>query len=330
VDSRLTTDQLDLRSGLRDVLTGACPPSVVRAQWEPDAPSVTTLGLWKQLADFGLFGILAPVEAEGLGGNEIDLAVLLEECGRFAVPGPLIETMAIGVPVLAELNPEAAVAVMSGQQLATAGSDGLNRFAEADVAQIFLRVSDREIAVAEAAEIHVGERRDTVDRSIRQFDVVGEVWRLAGSNGRLASNRATLAVAAQLIGLADRMISLTVDYVKVRKQFGQVIGAQQAVKHHLATALIALEHARPVVYRAAYAIAFDEPDAGRDVSFAKVYAHRAATLAARTALQCHGALGYSWEYDLHLWMKRVWSLGPAWGTVAAHEAVVTAAVLGEA
>jgi alkylation response protein AidB-like acyl-CoA dehydrogenase len=120
---------------------------------------------------------------------------------------------------------------------------------------------------------------------------------------------------------------MAVEHVRVRTQFGKAVGSQQAVKHQLASALIAVEHARPVVYRAAYALAGNEPDSTRDTSFAKVYAHRAAALAARTALQCHGAIGYSWEHDLHLWIKRVWSLAPAWGTVAHHEQTVAAAVL---
>ncbi|MCW2495123.1 acyl-CoA dehydrogenase family protein [Jatrophihabitans sp.] len=328
MDSRLTSEQLEMRRALREVLTDACPPSVVRAQWNPDAPSVVTTKLWQRLRELGLFGVLASQEIGGMGGNEVDLAVLLAECGRFAVPGPLIETMAVGVPAAAELPGETVADVLSGALVVTAAPAGAGWFAEADTAALFVQVSGGELAMAEAEDVRVGARRETIDRSVRHFEVTGGAWRaIAGSDGERAGNRATLAVAAQLIGLADRMISMTVDYVQVRAQFGKAIGTQQAVKHHLATALIALEHARPVVYRAAYSVAFAEPNARRDVSFAKVYAHRSAALAARVALQCHGAIGYSWEHDLNLWMKRVWALAPAWGTVAAHEAVVAAAVL---
>jgi hypothetical protein len=236
--------------------------------------------------------------------------------------------MAVGVPLVAELLPAAASGVLSGQLGVTAAAAGVGFFAEADTAQLFFAVSDTGLAVAERDQVQVGQRRDSIDRSARQFDTAVLEWRpLPGSDGPLARNRATLAVAAELIGLADRLIGLTVEYVQVRAQFGKPIGSQQAVKHQLANAVIALEHARPVVYRAAYALAFAESAAGRDTSFAKVYAHRAAALAARTALQAHGAIGYSWEHNLHLWMKRVWSLAPAWGTVAFHEANVANAVL---
>src|SRR5207249_4181000 len=109
-------------------------------------------------------------------------------------------------------------------------------------------------------------------------------------------DRCALGAAAQLVGLATRMIEMTVAYVKERHQFGVPVGSYQAVKHHLANAHLRVEYARPAVYRAAYALAHDEPDASRDVSFAKVYANEAARLASRVALQCHGAIGYSFEY----------------------------------
>ncbi len=146
--------------------------------------------------------------------------------------------------------------------------------------------------------------------------------------GEGANDRAALGAAAQLVGLGVRMIEMTVDYVKERTQFGAPVGSYQAVKHHLASAHVKIEYARPVVYRAAYAIAHDEPDRRRDVSFAKVYAGDAAGAAARAALQCHGAIGYSFEYDLHLWMKRAWVLQTAWGTAAFHRNRVADAVIG--
>jgi alkylation response protein AidB-like acyl-CoA dehydrogenase len=144
------------------------------------------------------------------------------------------------------------------------------------------------------------------------------VERIAGDD----FDRAALGCAAQLCGLARRMVDMTVDYVKARQQFGVAVGSYQAVKHHLANALLGIEYARPVVSYAAYA------PTERDVSFAKVYASRAADRAARAALQCHGAIGYSFEYDLHLWMKRAWALQRAYGTVEFHHRRVTAAVVG--
>ena len=141
-------------------------------------------------------------------------------------------------------------------------------------------------------------------------------------------DRGAYATAAQLLGLADRMIELTVDYAKERKQFGVPIGSFQAVKHHLANARLALEFARPLVYRAAYSVAHDDPDRSVHVSMAKAQASDAAMLASRVALQCHGAIGYTTEYDLHLYMKRAWALARAWGDASWHRRRIEQAILG--
>src|SRR5439155_24977645 len=106
----------------------------------------------------------------------------------------------------------------------------------------------------------------------------------------------------------------------VREQFGRPVGSFQAVKHHLADVLVQLELARPVVYRAAWSLAHRLPERSTHVSMAKACASDAAGEAARAALQCHGAIGYSFEHDLHLWMKRAWALARTWGDAAWHRA----------
>jgi hypothetical protein len=137
-----------------------------------------------------------------------------------------------------------------------------------------------------------------------------------------ARQAGTLATAAQLIGLGERMLRMTVGYVKERRQFGVPIGSFQAVKHGLADALVALELARPLVHSAAWAHVHDTASAQRDVAAAKVRAGEAAGLVARTALQCHGGMGYTQEYDLHLWLKRTWALRASWGHPGELRAVV--------
>jgi alkylation response protein AidB-like acyl-CoA dehydrogenase len=134
----------------------------------------------------------------------------------------------------------------------------------------------------------------------------------------LGRDRASLATAAQLIGCSRRMLDMAVQYAKDREQFGKPIGAQQAVKHRLADALIAQELARPLVYRAAWSLATSSADAEVDVSMAKIRAAEAARFVAKQALQVHGAIGYTIECDLHMWMKRAWALAAAHGDVAHH------------
>ncbi len=131
-------------------------------------------------------------------------------------------------------------------------------------------------------------------------------------------DRAALGTAAQLVGLGQAMLNLSVAYVKERRQFGVPVGSFQAVKHHLANGLKQLSFARPAVYRAAYSVATAAETAARDVSMAKAMASDAASFVARVALQCHGAIGYTVEYDLHLWLKRTWALSRAWGDPSWH------------
>ena len=136
-----------------------------------------------------------------------------------------------------------------------------------------------------------------------------------------------MGTGAVLVGVADRLVTMAAQYAEDRMQFGKPIGSFQAVKHHLADALVRVEFARPVVYRAAWSLSEGEPDARLHASMAKALASDAAALAARTALQVHGAIGYTWEHDLHLWMKRAWSLAADWGDAAAHRARVLESLL---
>ena len=134
-------------------------------------------------------------------------------------------------------------------------------------------------------------------------------------------------MAGQLLGLAQRMLDLSVDYAAQRKQFGKPIGSFQAVKHHLADVATALEFAKPVLYRAAYALAHNEPNAAVWVSQARLASCEASWLAARHGIQVHGAMGYTWEVDLQMFMKRAWALDNAWGDRALHKTRVAEYVL---
>jgi hypothetical protein len=132
---------------------------------------------------------------------------------------------------------------------------------------------------------------------------------------------AALACSAQLLGLGEALLARSVDYVKQRKQFGRAIGEYQALKHALADVRIGLDFARPLVHGAAVT------GSPRDMSSAKVAASEAAYRAARTALQVHGAIGYTAEYDLGLWLLKVRALVAAWGSPADHRALVLASLV---
>jgi alkylation response protein AidB-like acyl-CoA dehydrogenase len=142
----------------------------------------------------------------------------------------------------------------------------------------------------------------------------------------VAFDRGAFGTAAVLIGLAQRMLDMTVAYVTEREQFGVPIGSFQAVKHHLADALKELAFARPAVYRAAHSLAIGADTRTRDVSMAKAMASDAAAFVGRQALQCHGAIGYTVEHDLQLYLKRTWALAAAWGDASWHRDRVARAI----
>jgi alkylation response protein AidB-like acyl-CoA dehydrogenase len=169
-----------------------------------------------------------------------------------------------------------------------------------------------------------------VDPARSLFEVRGEQLLASGPTVTAAVTSAldhgALACAAQLLGAGRALLEASVRYAGQRTQFGRPVGAFQAVKHHLADAAIGLEFARPLLDAAALALAGGSPTASRDVSAAKIACADAAHQSARIALQVHGAIGYTQEHDLSLWLLKVRALVPAWGTQSEHRAAVMAAL----
>lgn len=322
-----TDEQLEFRDAVRDLLAKECPPSRVRAAWH-DADGRS--GCWAALAAMGVVGLTAPEGAGGLGLDEVALVPILEEAGRVALPEPLVETTAVAIPLLAAAGDDRVAALASGEATATVIGplDGLAVWA--DDANVVVLVDEAEVHAIDRATVTL-EPRTSVDgaRRLSWVDAdVSDATLVGGADAAaLAADRGALGTAAVLLGLADRMLALTVDYASGRRQFGAPIGSFQAVKHHLANARLALEFARPLVYRAAWSVAHADPGRPVHVSMAKASASDAAALTARVALQCHGAIGYTTEYDLHLWMKRSWALQRAWGDAAWHRRRVGGAIL---
>jgi alkylation response protein AidB-like acyl-CoA dehydrogenase len=322
-------DQLAFRDAVRDLLSKAAAPDRLREVW--DGPLGWDPALWSQLAEMGVLGVLAPETAGGLGLNEVDLVLILEACGRAAVAGPVVEHVAVAVPALAEAEAPAVTgwlrAAAAGEVVLSAAGTGapVPYGAEADVLCLADTWGVRAVGRADVSNL---APPTSVDGSRRFAEITwSRTTPLPGVDADLFRSRGAAGTAAYLCGLAAHLIATTADYVKERHQFGAPVGSFQAVKHHLANALIALEHARPAAYCAAWSIATRQPTLVRDASFAKAYANEAAATAARVALQCHGAIGYTFEHDLHLWLKRVWSLQRAWGDTASHQDQVATALL---
>jgi len=271
------------------------------------------------LAEMGVTGLLVPESDGGSGLDWETAALVLEEAGRAALPLPLLETMGIALPALvAAGDPAGALAgVLAGDVIVAVSFDG-GLAPGATLADAALVVGD-DVVFYGPGEFSVTAAQ-SVDGSRRLGRIAPSTpgTPLGGVDPGQLFDLGALGAAAELLGLGAHMLELTVAYVKGRQQYGVPIGSFQAVKHHLADVLVGLEFARPVVAYAAYSRAQGLPDARRAVSAAKAMAGEATALAARQCLQCHGAMGYTDEYDLQLWMKRAWALAATYGGAAWH------------
>lgn len=305
----LDEQQRDFAASIDAALGAANMPGAVRA-WAAGDPAPGRK-VWAQLADLGVTALLVPEKYDGIGAHPVDLVVAAERLGRWCVPGPVVESIAVAPILLADDERSAALA--SGELIATVAlPPQVPRAVDADTAGLILLATDGETrdGVADAAH-------ESVDPSRKLFGVNASGDARPADVAR-AYEFGVLATAAQLVGAGQAMLDMSVEYAKQRSQFGKVIGTYQAIKHKLADVHIAVELARPLVYGAALSLAEGSADTARDVSAAKAAASDAALLAARSALQTHGAIGFTQEHDLSLWLLRVQALRSAWGDPALH------------
>jgi alkylation response protein AidB-like acyl-CoA dehydrogenase len=317
-----TDEQAAMAHAVRDVLAAECPPAVVRAAWDDDGTAAR--GLMARLGDAGLLALLVGEDRGGLGLDAATLAPVLEQVGYAAAPGPVVDTVAVAAPLLAAAEHPRAEEVLAGGLLVANGLGRAGRpVPHAQVAEVFLLDTDEgpRALARDEVEVEPLEAVDGARRLARVRPVGGGV--AIGADDGLA---ATLGVAAELVGLGQRMLDMTVEYVGQREQFGKPVGAFQAVKHQLADALKAVAFARPAVRRAGATLAAGWDSAARDVAVAKATAGDAADLVSRRAMQCHGAIGYTVEYDLHLYAKRAWALLADRGDAVEHRARVADAL----
>ncbi|MEH0527071.1 acyl-CoA/acyl-ACP dehydrogenase [Streptomyces stelliscabiei] len=314
----LDTEQRAFAKSLDAMLTAADTPSVVRAWGRGEHRAGRAL--WSRLAEAGVFALAAPEAYEGVGPLPVELAVAFVELGRHAVPGPLVETATAAVLLASLQDPNPAEgllpALLSGRAMATAAPAPGSYALDGDVATIRLSI-DRSRGEVRLSPGH-GPVRTSLDpaRRLTPLSPGGELLPTTPASLTHALAWARVAVAAQALGVGLALLDRTVVYVRRRTQFGVPIGSFQAVKHRLADAKVALEFARPLVFGAA--VTLDPADAAA----AKVTACEAAYATARTALQLHGAIGYTAEYDLSLWLTKARALRTAWGTPAECRAAV--------
>ncbi|GAA4002097.1 acyl-CoA dehydrogenase family protein [Comamonas faecalis] len=336
-----TQDQTAFRDSVSRFLMTEAPPEMLREVWDTD--SGRSPALRKKIAEQGLTALSVPEEEGGLGLGDVDWSLMTQELGYYAIPDSLIDTAYIAAGLLATLPAGHAARaawlprIVDGSARIAVGHPVNPWVADAHLADLLLlphaTPQGLEVHAVPASQVQVQTER-SIDASRRLSTVQwqpGDATRIAdAATGQAlwdeALERGALAVAGELIGLSQRMLDLTVDYAGQRKQFGKPIGAFQAVKHHLADVFTAIEFAKPVLYRAAAALATKDASTSARVAHAKLACGEAALLAARKGIQVHGAMGYTWEVDLQMFMKRAWALNGAWGDRAFHQERLGAAL----
>ncbi|WP_338597035.1 acyl-CoA dehydrogenase family protein [Saccharopolyspora sp. SCSIO 74807] len=320
----LTEDQELFRDSFRGWLERFASTEAVRGWLDSGDPS----DFERRFVDEGWFAIGSPEERGGQGGGLVELALAAEQLGGSAAPSAAWAAAVVAAPLLGGAPDLAARSLGSGEFAVLAvNSDrpldaggALTRVGGtvpnvlgADRARRFLvpvRDDGRlSLTVVDATEVELVHRR-LLDRSRSVADVVVpdlaryDGIELADEHLTDAALRAAVLVAADSLGAAERMLTMAVDYSKQRHQFGVPIGSFQAVKHAAATMLVSVESARSLIYYAAASVDQRHDDAALHAAAAKAQACAGAERAADSALTMHGAIGYTWEHDLHLFYKR--------------------------
>mgnify|MGYP000940184225 CR=1 FL=1 len=331
MDFSFTEEQSMLADVARQLLADSCAPEHLRRMMA-DA-RVRDDARWAKLAELGLFGALAPEASGGLGLAARDFVLVAEACGYAALPEPLIDHVGVAIPLLAAaasdrradllaraIAGDAMLAVLHSRQVLVPHADGAEAILVMRDDEIHLLPRESATLIAQPS-IDVFRNLFSVDGALTSQTLLARGAE-AKALSDAALDRGALFAAAQLLGLAQRQVDLAVAYAKDRTQFGKPIGSYQAIKHHLANAQVRIEFARPVVYAASGSLEAATPQSRARISHAKLAAAAAADFASRIAVQTHGAMGYSWEVDVHLYLKRALALDSAWGTAAFHRSRV--------
>ena len=342
MDFTFSTEQQAFRDAISRFLMTEAAPEMLREIWETEGGRSPALRV--KLAEQGLTALSIPQAHGGMGLGDIDWALITQELGYYAISDSLADTAYVAAGLLAGLPAEHHLCqhwlplVANGSARLAVGHPVNPWVADAHVADLLLIAHPTPTGLSLHAvtrdEVQL-EPLPSIDASRRlarvQWKPSAKSEILNGASAQslwdLNFDRASLNTSGQLIGLAQRMLDLSVDYVTQRKQFGKLIGSFQAVKHHLADVVTKIEFAKPVLYRAVLALADASPDRAALVSHAKLASAEAAWTAGRKGIQVHGAMGYTWEVDLQMFMKRAWVLDSAWGDRGFHNARLAEKVL---
>jgi alkylation response protein AidB-like acyl-CoA dehydrogenase len=334
VELEFTADQEELRSSVRSVLAGECPIGLVREVVEKET---TADDLWARMVELDWPGLTIAEDHGGLGLGFVELAVVLEEMGRVIAPGPFFPTLTQFVPVVracgsAEQQARWLGAVARGELTGSVAFDGLaceGQFVD----EVVVPRPDGGLVVVPRSSLTI-EPVTTFDRSrhaaratLADEASVDDDRVLARPEAfATAGEEATAALAVEMVGTCQSIFDIALGYAKVREQFGVPIGSFQAIKHKLADMYVALERARATAYFAVLTVAEDDERRPLAVSMAKAAAGDAQRLIAQEGIQIMGGMGYTWEHDMHLYVKRAKSGDALLGSATDHRAKVAALI----
>lgn len=309
----LAAEQRDFAASIDAAMGTADIPAALRMWAQGDTRP--GLAVWSRLADLGVTALSVPEEFGGLGAHPVDLVVACERLGRWCVPGPVTESIAVAPVLLAGDDRVAALA--SGNLIATvAMPPDVPRAVGADVADLVLVAADGAVCDAEAGAGH-----SSVDPTRRLFEVTAEGAPRPAAVG-LAFDVGVLATAAQLIGAGQAMLDMAVHYARQRSQFGRPIGSYQAIKHKCADlhmrALTVEAAARYAAWTADQALKGEDAPLAYTASVAKVFCQQGFYRSVSDAIQAHGGMGFTWEYELHLYLKRAKGVEAMFGDESFH------------
>jgi alkylation response protein AidB-like acyl-CoA dehydrogenase len=344
----LSESQEILKDSARKFFAGECPMELVRRLMETDTAYDEML--WAKLAEQGYTGIIFPEEFGGVGLGKVELILLMEEAGRALLPGPFFSTVPLaGAVINALASPQhkkkylepichgqarATVAVLEAgaswnlaePETFAAGSKitGEKLFVtDAAVANFILVVAQDGIYAVDAGALGM-----TIT-AMAGMDMTRKIYGIKfkdtpsekiGGRSELskALDIATAALVAEMVGGMQRTLDITVEYAKMRKQFGKPIGMFQAVQHHCADMYLETESSRSAAYYAAWTLEENTPEASTAVSIAKAYASDAGRTVGNRGIQVHGGMGFTWENDVHLFYRRAKASETAFGDSIFH------------
>lgn len=314
-----TEEQIQFKDTIKSFLAEESTPASIRDGWEKNKSF--NFERWKNLIELGVLNSNLPEAKGGLGMDQVTLALMVEEMGYAGLPEPVAEQIFLVNDVIPFLPKNITEAVESNY------NDGTQYIALAHpLAPNPLFLNDAAgLILLDNSECNFIAKDDMDFESISSNDPSRELFQIISMNKVISASenfdelntavsaRGALMTASLLIGLAQKMIDLSSVYVLDRTQFGKPIGSFQAVKHMLADVAVKIEFAKPAVYRAAYSLSENNPKSALHCAHAKLMCAQAAELACKNSIQAHGAMGYTWEMDLHIYMRKAWSMMACWG-----------------